>query len=98
MGATEAIDDLPIQGGVSRPRTLALAQLRAGRIERLLLCRRRDQKSQSLNQAGVLLTLAGTVGSLCYATCATSERVVAAWIRPSTEVVVAPVAVAPSSA
>jgi hypothetical protein len=97
MGATEAIDDLPIQGGVSRPRTLALAQLRAGRIERLLLCRRRDEKSQSLCQAGVLLTLAGTV-SLCYAACAISDRVVAAWIRPSPQVVVAPVAVAPSSA
>jgi len=98
-GATEAIDDLPIQGGISRPRTLALAQLRAGRIERLPLCRRRAEKSQSLCQTGVLLTVAGTVGSLCYAACAISDRVVvAAWIRPSTEVVVTPVAAAPSSA
>jgi hypothetical protein len=97
MGATEAIDDLPIEGEVSTPRTLALAHLRAGRIERLLLCRRRDEKSLSLCQAGVL-TLAGTVGSLCYAASAISDRVVAAWIRSSPEVVVAPVAVAPSSA
>ena len=49
-------------------------------------------------QAGVLLSVAGTVGSLYYATCAISEQVVAGWIRASPEVVVAPVAVAPSSA
>jgi hypothetical protein len=44
------------------------------------------------------VTVTGTVGSLCHVACATSERVVAGWIRASPEVVLAPVAVAPSSA
>jgi hypothetical protein len=46
----------------------------------------------------MLLTVTGTVGSLCHATCATSDRVVADGIRASPEVVAAQVAVAPSSA
>jgi hypothetical protein len=46
----------------------------------------------------MLLTVTGTVGSLCYAACAISDRVVAGSIRASPEVVVAPVAVGPSSA
>jgi hypothetical protein len=46
----------------------------------------------------MLLTVTGTVGSLCDAACATSDRVVADGIRASPEVVLAPVAVAPSSA
>jgi hypothetical protein len=46
----------------------------------------------------MLLTVTGTVGSACNVACAISDRVVAGWIRASPEVVVAPVAVAPSSA
>jgi hypothetical protein len=40
-------------------------------------------------QAGVLLAVTGAVGSLCYAACAISDRMVAVWIRPSPAVVVA---------
>jgi hypothetical protein len=46
----------------------------------------------------MLLTVTGTVGSLCNVACAISDRVVADWIRASPKVVVAPVAMAPSSA
>jgi hypothetical protein len=46
----------------------------------------------------MLLTVTGTVGSLCNVACAISDRVVAGWIRATPEVVVAPVAAAPSSA
>jgi hypothetical protein len=60
--------------------------------------RRRTEKSPILCQAGVLLTVTGTVGSLRYAACAISDRVIAGWIRASPRVVVVPVAVAPSSA
>ena len=44
------------------------------------------------------LTVTGTVGSLCNVACAVSDPVVAGWIRASPEVVIAAVAVAPSSA
>lgn len=44
------------------------------------------------------LTVTGTVGSLCNVACAISDPVVAGWIRAGREVVIAAVAVAPSSA
>jgi hypothetical protein len=46
----------------------------------------------------MLLTVTGIVGSLCNVACAISDRVVAGWIRASPEVVIAPVAMALSSA
>jgi hypothetical protein len=46
----------------------------------------------------MLLTVTGTVGSLCNVACAISDRVLAGWIRASPEVVLASVAVALSSA
>jgi uncharacterized membrane protein YbhN (UPF0104 family) len=48
--------------------------------------------------AGVLLTVTGTVGSLSYAAWAITDRIVAGRLNTSPEVVVAPVAVAPTSA
>jgi uncharacterized membrane protein YbhN (UPF0104 family) len=49
--------------------------------------------------AGVLLTVTGTVGSICYATWAITDRIVAGRLGTSPEPVVEPVvAVAPSSA
>jgi hypothetical protein len=43
-------------------------------------------------------TVTGAVGSLGYAECVISDRLVACWIRPGPAVVIAPVAVAPSAA
>jgi hypothetical protein len=91
--ATEAVGDLPIRDAVSRPR--ALAQLMAGRHSAHTTCRRRTEKSPILWQAGMLLTITGTVGSLCNVTCAISDG--ADWIRASPEDVLAPVAVASSA-
>jgi hypothetical protein len=49
--------------------------------------------------AGVLLTVTGTVGSICYATWAITDRIVAGRLSTSPETVVEPVvAVAPTSA
>ncbi|MDQ6816828.1 MAG: flippase-like domain-containing protein [Actinomycetota bacterium] len=48
--------------------------------------------------AGVLLTVTGTVGSLSYAAWAITDRMVAGRLSPSPQTVVAPVAVAPTSA
>jgi hypothetical protein len=96
MRATAATGDLPIRGAVSRPR--ALAQLMAGPHSAHLTCRRRTEKSPILRQAGMLPTVTGSVGSVCHAACATSDRVVADGIRASPEDVAALVAVAPSSA
>jgi hypothetical protein len=48
--------------------------------------------------AGVLLTVTSTVGSLCYAAWAITDRIVAGRLQPIPDVVVAPIAVAPSSA
>jgi uncharacterized membrane protein YbhN (UPF0104 family) len=47
--------------------------------------------------AGVLLAVTGTAGSLCYAAWAILDRVVAGRLVPRTEVVVAPLAVTPTS-
>lgn len=95
--ATETIGD-PIRGAVSRPRALA-ASSAAGRPHSAhITCRRRIETSPILWPAGMLLTVIGTVGSLCNVACAISYRVVAGWIRATPEVVVAPGAVAPSSA
>jgi hypothetical protein len=93
--ATDAIGDLPIQGGLQA----AFAGSADGRPHSAhITCRRRTEKSPILWQAGMLLTVTGTVGSRCNVACAISDRVLAGWIRASPEVVVAPVAVAPSSA
>jgi uncharacterized membrane protein YbhN (UPF0104 family) len=46
--------------------------------------------------AGVLLTVTGTVGSLCYATRAVTDRLVAGRITASAEAVAAPVAAVPT--
>jgi hypothetical protein len=93
--ATEAIGDPAIQGGLQT----AFASSTAGRPHSPRRSyRRRTEKSPILWQAGMLLTVTGTVGSLCNVACAISDRVLAGWIRASPEVVVAPVAVAPSSA
>jgi hypothetical protein len=94
--ATEAIGDRPIRRAVFRPR--ALAQLMAGPHSAHITCRRRTEQSPIFWQAGMLLTVTGTVGSLCHAACATSYRVVADGIRASPEDVAALDAVAPSSA
>ncbi len=48
--------------------------------------------------AGVLLTVTGTAGSLSYAAWAITDRIVAGRLSTSPEAVVAPVAVAPTSA
>jgi hypothetical protein len=94
--ATETIGDLPIRGAVFRAR--ALAQLMAGRIQHTSHAADKSRSPRSSGQAGMLLTGTGTVGSLCNLACAISDQVVAGWIRASAEVVIAPVAVAPSSA
>ena len=93
--ATEAIGDLPIQGGLPA----AFASPAAGRPHSPRLSyRRRTEESPILWQAGMLLTVTGTVGSACNVACAISDRVVAGWITATPEVGVAPVVVAPSSA
>ena len=92
--ATETIGDLTIQGGLPA----AFASSSAGRPHSAhITCRRRIETSPILWQPGMLLTVTGTVGSLCNVACAISDRVVAGWIRATPEVVIAPVAVAPSS-
>ena len=48
--------------------------------------------------AGVLLTVSGTVGSLCYAAWAITDRIVARRLSATPELVVAPVATVPTSA
>jgi uncharacterized membrane protein YbhN (UPF0104 family) len=48
--------------------------------------------------AGVLLTVTGVVGSLCYAAWAVTDRIVAVRLNASTEAAVSPVAVTPTSA
>ncbi len=48
--------------------------------------------------AGVLVAVTGTVGSLCYAAWAITDRIVAGRLSASPEVAVAPVAAAPTSA
>ncbi len=93
--ATETIGDLTIQGGLQA----AFASSAAGRPHSPRVSyRRRTEKSPILWHAGMLLTVTGTVGSLCNVACAISDRVVAGWIRATPEVVVAPLAVAPSPA
>jgi hypothetical protein len=48
--------------------------------------------------AGVMLTVTGTLGSLCYATWAITDRIVAGRLRTSREIAVPPAAPTPSSA
>jgi hypothetical protein len=48
--------------------------------------------------AGVLLTVTGVVGSLCYAGWAIIDRIVAGRLNPSPDVAVATLAVTPTSA
>ena len=93
--ATETIGDLTIQG--SLPAAFASSSACRPHSPRSS-CRRRTEKSPDLWHAGVLLTVTGTVGSLCNVACAISDRVVAGWITATPEVGVAPVVVAPSSA
>jgi hypothetical protein len=93
--ATAAIGDLPIRHGLEA----AWASSTDGPPHSAhLTCRQRTEKSPILWQAGILLTVTGTVGSLCHAARAISGRVFAGWIRASPDVVLAPAAVAPSSA
>ena len=68
--ATAAIGDLPIRRGLEA----AWASSTDGRPHSAhLTCRQRTEKSPILWQAGTLLTVTGTVGSLCHAACATQR-------------------------
>jgi hypothetical protein len=93
--ATEAIGDLPIRRGLeAADASSADGPPHSAHIS----CRQRTEKSPILWQAGTLLTVTGTVGSLRHVARATSCRMFAGWIRASPDVVLAPAAVAPSSA
>ena len=93
--ATETVGDLTTQGGLQAAFASSAARRPHSPRSRY---RQRSEKSPILWQAGMLLSVTGTVGSLCNVACAISDRVVAGWIRATPEVVVAPVAAAPSSA
>jgi hypothetical protein len=99
--AIETIGDLPTRGAVLQAACACSADgppHSAHTHTHTHTCRRQIERSPILWQAGMLLTVTGTVGSLYNVACANSDAVVARWIRASTEVVIAPVAVAPSSA
>ena len=93
--ATAAIGDLPIRPGLEA--AWASASSTDGPPHSAhISCRERTEKSAILWQAGTLLSVTETVGSLCHAACATSDRGVADGIRASLADVAPPVAVAPS--
>ena len=97
--ATAAIGDLPVRRGLEAACASASASSAGGQPHSAhISCRQRTEKSPILWQAGMLPTVTGTVGSLCNLARAISGRVFAGWIRASPDVVLAPVAVAPSSA
>ena len=93
--ATETIGDLTTQGGLQA--AFASSAARRPHPPRSSY-RRRTEKSPILWHAGMLLTVTGTVGSLCNVACAISDRALAGWIRATPEVVIAPVAATPNSA